>query len=844
MARKKNKHTRTPALAPTPTGWQEAWRRLPEHIQHLICLGLLLAVALGFFAPALFSGKQLVGSDTVHWRATAESMLAYEAETGHPALWATRTFGGMPGFMIYYATQIPQVDDVARLLRHVAWPVSHFIFLLAGTYFLVVFLTRDKWSGVLAACAYGLTTYLPVLLIAGHNSKFVSLCLAPWLVLAFAYALRTPKLLSGLLFAAALAANLRAGHVQITYYIAFLLGVWWLVEAVGALRHGRLKAFGATTGWLVIGGVLGLMMVAQPYLANAEYKAYTIRGAATGGEAAGLGWDYAMSWSQGLSELITLAVAGAYGGGGGTYWGPKIFTAGPHYVGGIVVLLALLAVWRLRKNIVWALGLSGLLMILFSLGENFPALNRLMFDYFPLFDAFRVPETWLSTVAFTLAGLAGLGLYYVVRPETSAAAEQQKTRSVYIAAGTMVALVLVLLLMKDVFFDFERPNEYLLVVQQIASSNNVPPDDPRVATAADRYLAEAKVERADTFAGDAMRTFVFLVLAGLALAAFRAGKLPGWTMQVAVALLVVIDLWGVGRRYVNEDVLVRAPDAEAQIPTYDFDRYILEQKAAAGGDGHFRVLSLEGDPSKVARPSYHYESLGGYHGAKLRLYQDFLDHILFDSATGLPNRNALSILNTRYVAASGAVPGLEVVYQGEQTGFAVLENPAVLPRAFFVGETEVVETPEATWARLQRDTFDPRTTVLLPAPIDFQTTPLDSSSVAEVVLEAYGPREIVWRVRTDAPRLLVVSEVYYPAGWTATLDETPVPIHRADYLLRAVPVPAGEHTLTMRFNPRSHTLGLWVAGASTGLVYGLILVLLGLAWNRRRIVAPEPDGQP
>ncbi|MCH8961594.1 MAG: hypothetical protein IH820_09810 [Bacteroidetes bacterium] len=702
MAKKKKKKAAPARVAKTEkTRRPPWWERQADPVQHGVCLAVLLVVALVFFAPALFSGKTLIGSDIVSWQAVAESMLEHRATTGEEPLWATNTFAGMPGYLISFPRKIPQIDQIADGLRRVIWPVSHFIFLLLGAYLLVFFLTKDKWSSVLTACAYGLTTYLPVILVAGHNTKFIALCYAPWVVLAFVYALRKPGLLAGLFFALVLAVNLRANHVQITYYLAFMLGIWWIFEGVDAIRKGEARTFAAATAWLVLGAVLALLMVAQPYLSNYEYKAFSIRGAASGGAAGALDWSYAMAWSQGIGELVTLLIADAYGGAA-LYWGPKTFTGGPHYVGGIVLLLAALALWRYRRPAVWALGLGGLLMTLFALGENFEVLNRLMYDYFPLFDIFRVPETWLSAVALVLAILAGMGLFYVVRREPSKEAERLKTKAVYVASGVALGVVLVLFLGKGFFFDFERPNELAQVAQQMASRNNVPVDDPRVAQTAEQVISGAKTNRADMFSDDALRTLIFLLLAAGALVAFRKEKVPGWVMQAVLVLLVAIDLGGVGRRYFNEDRMAEAPDPAAQIPTYDFDRFILQKQEEAGGSGHFRVLSLETfNQTANARPSYHYESLGGYSAVKLRLYQDFLDHLLFDPQTRLPNDNALDLLNTRYVAAPDTLPGMEVVYQGETTGFYVLENTDALPRAFFVGQTEVIEQPEQTWARLR-----------------------------------------------------------------------------------------------------------------------------------------------
>ncbi|MDX1548345.1 MAG: hypothetical protein R3247_15205, partial [Rhodothermales bacterium] len=547
MARPRKKATPAPK-PPAATG--TAWDRLSGGAQHGVCLAILLAVAVGFFAPALFSGKSLIGGDTVQWRATAQSMLDYRAAEGEEPLWATNTFAGMPGYLISYERAVPQLDAIPAWLRGFAWPASHFIFLLLGTYLLVVFLTQNQLGAVLAAVAYGLTTYLPVILVAGHNTKFVALCFAPWLVLAFVFALRRPGLLAGLLFAAALAVNLRAGHVQITYYVAFLLGVWWLAEGVGALRRKDAKPFGTATAWLALGAVLGVLMVADPYLVTAEYKNYSIRGAAAGGGEGSLAWDYAMGWSQGWGELVTLLVADAYGGSA-AYWGPKPFTGGPHYVGGIVLLLAGLALWRYRRNAVTALGIGTLLMVLFSLGEHLELINRPMFAFFPLFDAFRVPETWLSIVALALAVLAGLGLFYAVRPEAERGAEARKTRAVEIACGVAVGLALLLWVGRGVFFDFEKDGEYEQIVRLVEQQR--PDLAPQADAIAAQELDRRAEERADAYAGDALRTLVFLVLAALALVAYRREKIPAWAMQAALVLLVVVDLGGVGRRYFNED---------------------------------------------------------------------------------------------------------------------------------------------------------------------------------------------------------------------------------------------------------------------------------------------------
>ena len=823
------------------------WAQLSPTARHGACLGLLLLVAAAFYAPVLLDGKTIHGGDVVSWRANAEALIEHQKQTGERVLWAPNVFSGMPAFLINYKLVVPQLDTVVNALRGAMWPIEHVFLLMAGVYVLMVYLRRDAWAGLVAAVGFGFTTYLPIILGAGHQTKFVALSFAPFLLLAFAYTLRNPSLLGGLLFAGALSLKLRAKHPQITYYVMMVLFVWWIVELVGAVRDDTTGPFAKATGWLAGGTGLGLLMVAQPYLATYQYKQFSTRaaeaaaGGAGGGGGGAMSWDYAMRWSQGIAESITLVVADAFGGGQ-NYWGPKPFTEGPHYVGGVIVALAGLALWKVRSRAVWGLGAAAGATLLFAFGRHASWINRPMFDFFPFFDAFRAPETWLSITALVLAVLAGFGLDYALRREPARGRKRQapdaRLRPIIIAFGVAVGLVALLWGTRDTLFDFEQPNEEQRIVQAIQRQNpNLSAQNQRVQRAVQQEIQRRKGQRRADFSTDAQRTLFFLVGAGLALVLYRRETIPGWLAGVIVVGLVTIDLWSVDTRYLGSDDYSEGGGAEQEIPTYAFDQFILQQRKQAGGPGHFRVLPLaEGNPTNTARPSYHYEQVGGYHGAKLQRYQDYLDHILQINQGGAPNENALDLMNTRYIVARQPLPGTQVVHRSEQSGVLVLENPDAVPRAFFVGQTKVVEKAQATWQRLRSADFDPRTTALLPQPLDEPITPLDSTSTARVELQRHTPAEIEWTVETDAPRLLVASEVYYPAGWTASLDGEPVPIHRVNYLLRGVHVPAGEHELVMRFEPSADRIGTWIAAVATAVDYGGILWIVGVPYVRRRFL--------
>lgn len=808
------------------------WAGQSPIVKHGVCLLLLIIVAFYFSWPTLFSGKSLVGGDTVEWRAVAESLLEHREETGEEPLWATNVFAGMPGYIISSPPLVPQIDELPRALRKISWPFSHVIFMLIGGYLLVWYLTRDTLSSLLAAIAYAMTTYIPVILVAGHNTKFVALAYAPWLILAFAYAIRKPNLIASLLFTIALAVNLRAGHVQITYYVTFLIVVWWSVLALEARRRNQMTEFIKATALIAAGCGVALLMVAEYYWPTLEYKEFSIRGTSSGGAEGGLSWEYAMRWSQNPKELLTLMVADAFGGAS-NYWGTKPFTGGPHYIGGIVLFLAAVALWRIRSRLAAALGIAGGAMVLFSFGRHFEVLNRLMFDYFPLFDAFRAPETWLITVALILAILAAFGLSYIVRREVSESAERVKWKSVYVALGIAVSMLLLLMATGGSLFDFQREGELQQAANYVAQSAQRTPSDPQVIAAAQQLLEEQVVPpRRDALLGDARRSFLFILLAGVTLIAFHRRIIPGWVLQIFLALLIVLDLGGVAGRYLNVDRLSQSEDPARRIQTLDVDEYVLQQ------EGQFRVLSLERfDQTGLARPSFHHESLGGYSAAKLRLYQDFLDQLLFDPNTGVPNENMLDMMNVRYILSQSQIPGALAVEYGSESGLSVHENLDVLPRAFFIGETEVHENPTEIIPRLQDSNFDPAERALLSTPIEADVVPIDSSSIISVNPIDYGPRRIAYELETDASRLLVLSEIYYPAGWTAELNGERVDIHRVNYLLRGISVPAGKHTLEMAFNPASYIWGKRISLIATIVVYGLLFVFVAVhmySYARRR----------
>ena len=833
----------TPTAAPKSAG-RSVWDQIPSLYRHLISVTLLLLIGLVYFSDTTFGNKSLVGSDTVHARAMAKSVLDQEQTTGSPSLWAPNGFSGMPAFSIYYPMAVPQLDAVVRGLGKVlSFPVVPFWVMVLGMYVLGFYLTKDHVIGLFAGVAFPMANFLFLLLIAGHNTKYVTMAWTPWLILAFVYVLRNPKILSGLLFAAALALNLRANHIQMTYYLSFILAFWWLAEGLGAARKNELKSFGWATALLGAGAVLALLMVAQPYWPVQEYKAFTIRGQAEGGASGALDWKYAMAWSHVPGELWSLLFSRAYGGGSQeAYWGAKIFTGGPHYIGGIVILLAILGLVRAQNWAVWAVGFATLLTMLFALGENAAWINQPMFEHFPLFNAFRVPETWLVLSVLGLVLLAIFGLQIAFRQD--AATEAGDRKSVLFTVGGVTGLVLLLFLFKGAFFTFDKPDEVNDIAKQIVQAARQQGQEMDLATArqeAPQYVDQLRQERMSAFTADAQRTLIFVLLAGALLLLARYGKIPAFAGKWGLVLLVLIDLWGVSTRYYKTEVLhdktnVDELAAAQKLPVDDF---IEEQVRQAGGAGHFRTLPLAMDAINDGRSPYFYEVLGGYSGAKLRVYQDYLDHIL-QNPDGTINENGVDLMATRFIIARNLFPNSKLAYVAPDSSMIVVEREKPMPRAWFVSETKTVQDAKQAWEQLRAPQFNLRQTAITAKDPGLKPAVTDTTGqLANVRLKSWKPDEIVWEAKTDVPRLMVASEVWYPAGWAATVDGKPAEIFQTDYVVRGVVVPAGQHEVKMTFAPARDAMSRLLAELATLLCYGGIVALLGWAFFQKRKTPAE-----
>ncbi|GAB3300589.1 YfhO family protein [Hymenobacter tenuis] len=841
-----------PATAPL-------WRRV---LPHLLAVLFFLVLAAVYFSPILFDGKTLAQHDIVQFNGGAHEAAQYREQTGQEALWTNSMFSGMPTYLI--STRFP--GDLSIYLHKLftlglpAVVANLFLALVCG-YALCIALGLSPLVSVVGAVALGFTSYNLIILAAGHNTKSLSLAYAPLVLAGLLVTFRRNKWLGTALFALGLAMNVRSNHLQITYYLLLLVLIFGVVELVFAFREKRLPDFFTRTALLALAAVLAVGVSFGRLYTTVEYGKYSIRGkselttpapASAGQPAAssddvvgsGLDRDYAFGWSYGVGETATLLIPNFYGGASQmklsensktgkalaaagvppvqltdylaqmpTYWGDQPITSGPVYVGAVICFLFVLGLLVAdRRTRIWLL-VGTLLSIVLAWGKNFETFNYLMFDYFPGYNKFRSVSMALVIAQLAMPLLAVLALARVLRaaptttpvgaslhpslaalagpsadhPDT-AAMKQQVLRALGITAGLCA-----LAFLAGLVADYAAPIDAQLQQQGF----------PLDAIRADR----ASLLRTDVF-----RSLAFIAAAGAVLWFFLQRKLSAGLAAALVGLLTLVDLWSVDKRYLNNDNFQRETVAEQFVPSAA-DQQILQDK-----DLSYRVLNLQ-SPFNEANTSYFHKSIGGYHGAKLRRYQDLIERQIMQN-----NTQVINMLNTRYII----MPGQQG--QPEQ----VQRNPGALGNAWFVSEVQKVQNPDQEINALTK--LNTATTAVIDASKFSVPKTTYATAGSNIALTKYSPDALTYRANAAQDGLVVFSEIYYADGWNAYLDGKKVPYLRANYVLRALPVPAGTHTIEFKFEPSEYALGNTISLVSSILLVAGLLVALFYAIKHR----PEP----
>lgn len=834
----------------------------------LVSVGIFVVFALLYASP-VFQGKELIQHDIVQYKGGAKELLDYRAQFGKETYWSNSMFGGMPTYQMgaqFRGDFIKQVDNALNFLPK---PANYMFLLFAGFFFLGMVAVRNWKYALLGATFFGLSTYFYIIIAAGHNGKVHTIAyFAPLLAGVLLVYLRKQYFWGFVATSLFMGLQIVANHFQMTYYLFIALGFLFLSELIRViLKKSDWKHFGISSGILAVAFLLGIGMNAQRLMANAEYAKETVRGkqilqkeTASNTPKDGMDKEAMLMWSYGKLETLNLLIPRFYGGGsqeeGGdrimqnvqelvqenatsqeevnnivrgfsspTYWGEQPGTSGPAYQGAVVCFLAFLGFFFAWKPyLYWILGAS-VLTIMLAWGSNFLPLTDLFIDLVPMYTKFRAPSSILVIPELLFPLIAIVGLYCFFN-EKSLTQEYKKKILIYVGGGTL-ALLLIFMLMGKTLFGFYTETERTYLPPYLLD-----------------YLAD---ERFAMFREDVIKALIYvgIVLAVLYLALIQ--KIKQNIALIVIGLISFFDLWSVNKRYLNDENFVDKTFVQnpfiTEVSDYLIDkagdnseaqRSLSQAKMnetlsvlADKDQGHYRIFNSIMSPFNETTTSYFKSSVGGYHAVKLRRYDDLINEY-FSETDSIKTVKVLNMLNTKYIL-NGSLQEPQVQI-----------NPNANGNAWLVSDVKFVNTPNEEIKAIG-DIDNKKTAVVLAEDKDYfkgKNLQLDSTAVIELV--HYQADELEFKTKSKTSQLAVFSEVYYPKGWKVFLDGEEIPYIKANYLLRAVAVPSGNHTIKMVFEPEVIETGKLISMSVFGLF--VLLSLGGGFMQYRRVNKEEKNG--
>lgn len=801
-----------------------------------------LLVTFLFFTP-LFQGKRLMQGDITNFRGMSKEIADHREKTGgEEALWTNSMFGGMPAYQIsvkYNANLMRYVDKVFRL--GLPRPADYVFLYFAGFFFLLVVMGVSPWVAIIGGLAFGFSSYFIIILEAGHNSKAHAIAYMAPLLGSILLTLRGKLLAGGVLTALFASLQIYTNHLQITYYLLILILMVWLASLYQSVREKYAAMFAKATGVLLLAAVFAILPNFTNLWTTLEYSRETTRGRTELThrqeiQTSGLDKEYATQWSYGVAESWSLLIPNAKGGGTDRlgksenalekadsqmkraiadqnhYWGDQPFTSGPVYVGAIVMFLFVLAWFVVKGPLKWALLIGTMLSVALAWGKNFMPLTDFFLDHFPAYNKFRAVSMILVLAELTIPLLGFMALWKLLSEPRNQLLETKGFRKhLFIAYGLTGGIALLFYLLPDTFFEFLSAGE----VQQLNELRSKGTDPGQL----NLFMQSLTDVRIAVFRADAIRSFLFITLAAGLLFAFRSKlKIPVAAFVAGLAILIFADMFTVNKRYLNQDNYERAGLVEAPFEPTEADKLILKDT-----DIHYRVLNLAANTFNDARTSWFHKSIGGYHGAKLKRFQELIDHQISKN-----NIEVLNMLNTKYliVPDNNRRPVVQV-------------NMEALGNAWLVQDFKIVENADEEMDAL--GTFRAAETAVIDQRFAGHLegfTPV-RDSLADIRLIEYAPNRLVYDFRSDSPQLAVFSEIYYPHGWQAYLDGKAVPHFRANYVLRAMLVPQGEHRIEFRFEPEAYFTGEKVSLAGSLLLLFAFFGMIALEIRKRLAAAKK-----
>ena len=829
-------------------------KTLKKILPEVLVIVFFAVISFAYFFPADIEGKILFRHDSSAGVGAGQEQSQYKERTGKMTRWTNSLFSGMPTYQMAPSYKSSDTLGVAMKAYHLWLPENVwyvFVYLL-GFYILMRAFDFRRWMAALGAIIWAFSSYFFIIIAAGHIWKVWALAYLPPMIAGVVLAYRG-KYLWGLLVTAVFAAfEVNANHVQMTYY--FLFPIFFMIVAylVEAIREKKICHFLKATAICAVGALIGISLNISNLYHTWQYGQESMRGKSelvkknsANQTNSGLDRDYITQWSYGIGETWTLLVPNTKGGATiplsesktamakadpqfeqiyqqlGQYWGDQPMTAGPVYVGAFVLMLFILGLFIVKGPMKWALLAATILSILLSWGKNFMPLTDFFIDYVPMYSKFRTVASILVIAEFTIPLLAMLALKEIV----DAKLPVYKTRKyLWISFALTGGVALLFALMPSVFFSSFVSAQEAQALQQLPQEYVGP------------IMNNLTEMRKAVFTADAWRSFFIICIGMLCLLLYQFKKLRKEYMIGAIIVLCLVDMWQVNKRYLNNDMFVPKSEREAAQPLTKADEFILQDKSDCG---NYRVLNLSKSTFNENETSYYHKSIGGYHAAKLRRYQELIDAYIAPEINPLMNAVAeaqgdmtaikgdsiwpvLNMLNMRYAI---------IPLQNGET--APLKNQYAQGNAWFVDQLTYVDNANQELAALGK--MDLRHEAVADKKFQKQlgqAVAQDYNNVS-VNLIAYEPNELKYDVKSAKGGVLVFSEIYYP-GWTATVDGQPVDVGRVNYVLRALQLKPGNHQVVLQFMPKSVDTTETIAYIAYGVLSLVILLVVYLEWKKRR----------
>lgn len=823
-----------------------------NYIPHIAAVVIFFLISVIYFAKPLSEGKKINLPDIDNYKGSSHEIWDYQKETGKKTLWTNSMFSGMPTYQITTPPSPKLLTVIHRILNldHIR-PINFIFLYFIGFYIALLCFKIDPWVAIVGAIGYAFSSYFFIIIDAGHAAKIMALGYLPPIIGGIHLAYKGKRLLGGLIMGLFLALQIKINHPQITYYTAIIALLYAIVLFIYSFKDKKVVGFIITSAILVVFGVVAVGTNLGVLMPTLEYTDYSTRGKSDlvedkDNQTSGLDKDYATDWSYGIGESFTVLIPNFMGGASVselpensetyklyekhgsraaaknaikhqyTYWGEQPSTAGPVYIGAIICFLFVFAFFIADKKYIWWLGIATFISFILSWGKHIPGITHFLLDHLPIYNKFRAVSVGLVIAEFTMPLLAILAVNKLLKGEVPKA---QAIKGLKYAVGITGGLSLFFIMFAKSLFDFNGAVDQQYLTQQ----------------GGEMIVDALKADRLMLFRKDAFRSLVYILLSAGVIYFFVIEKLKMTYALISLGALILIDMWGVNLRYLNDDDFVSKRKAKTPFAKTKADEFILQDPTL-----DYRVLNMAVSTFNDASTSYYHKSIGGYHGAKMQRYQELIsyhisqdmqriytafrsqDMTVIDKA--LESCSTLNMINTKYI-----------IYNPEA---APILNRSAMGNAWFANNVKWVknanEENEALFS------FDLKKDIVIDEKFKDQFegfSPIYDSS-ASIDLISYAPDELKYKSSSQTDQLAVFSEIYYPKGWHVTIDGEEVDHFRCNYVLRGLKVPAGAHEIDFKFEPETYYRAQTLAKASS-IVF--LLLILGVVFIEYKAIKEQKD---